>query len=104
VYAAVWEFAVDAAQRAEFETRYGPDGAWARLFRRAAGYRGTELLRDRTNALRYVTIDRWESLEAFQAFHARYGAEYARLDRECESLTAREARIGEFEPVAGDPP
>jgi heme-degrading monooxygenase HmoA len=102
VYATLWEFTVDAARQAEFEARYGPDGDWALLFRQAPGYRGTELLRDRSDARRYVTIDRWESLEAFQAFHARFGAEYARLDRECEGLTAREAKIGEFAPVAGE--
>lgn len=104
MYATLWEFTVQAAKQAKFEARYGPDGDWARLFRRAEGYRGTELLRDRANALRYVTIDRWESHAAYEAFHARFGEEYARLDRECEGLTVREARIGEFAPVGGAAP
>jgi heme-degrading monooxygenase HmoA len=58
-YATLWEFTVAAARQAEFEAHYGPDGTWARLFSRADGYLGTELLRDRADPLRYLTIDRW---------------------------------------------
>ncbi len=38
----------------EFESRYGPEGDWAQLFRRAPGYHGSELLRDGT-VVRAVT-------------------------------------------------
>jgi heme-degrading monooxygenase HmoA len=103
-YATVWEFTVAAARQAEFEAHYGPDGTWARLFRLADGYLGTELLRDRANSLRYLTIDRWESREAFQAFRHSHGAEYERLDREFESLTTREEPLGEYAPAGGDKP
>lgn len=99
-YATVWEFTVDAGRRAEFERHYGPDGSWARLFRRAQGYLGTELLRDRSNPSRYLTIDRWESREAWQAFRGTQGTDYERLDRELESLTTHEAPLGEFSPAA----
>ena len=100
-YATLWEFDVAPARQAEFEAHYGPDGSWARLFRLADGYLGTELLRDRANSLRYVTIDRWESREAWQSFRRAHGAEYERLDREFGSLTTREAPLGEFAPAGG---
>jgi heme-degrading monooxygenase HmoA len=100
-YATLWEFTVAAARQAEFEAHYGPHGTWARLFRRADGYLGTELLRDHVDPLRYLTIDRWESREAFQAFRRAHGAEYERLDRQFEGLTTREAPLGEYAP-AGD--
>jgi len=100
-YATLWEFTVAAARQAEFEAHYGPDGSWARLFRLADGYLGTELLRDRANSLRYLTIDRWESREAWLAFRRAHGAEYERLDLEFEGLTTREAPLGEFEPAGG---
>ena len=103
-YATLWEFTVTAARQAEFEAHYGPDGTWARLFRLAEGYLGTELLRDRGNSLRYLTIDRWESREAFEAFRRAHGAEYERLDREFEGLTTREAPLGEYAPAGGDKP
>jgi len=101
-YATLWEFAVAPAKRAQFETHYGPDGTWARLFRRANGYLGSELLQDRSDPLRYLTIDRWESREAWQAFRREHGTEYERLDREFEGLTTREAPLGEYAPAGGD--
>ena len=99
-YATLWEFVVAPAKQAEFEAHYGPDGTWARLFRRAPGYVGSELLRDRADPLRYLTIDRWESRDAWQAFRSGYSADYERLDREFEGLTAREAPLGEYSRVA----
>jgi hypothetical protein len=44
-----------------------------------------------------VTIDRWESAAAFEAFKTRFAAEYDAIDRSCESLTRRETLIGRFE-------
>ena len=100
-YTTVWEFRVAPACQYEFEKHYGPDGTWARLFRSAEGYLGTDLLRDRKNTLRYLTIDRWESREAWLAFRRAHGAAYERLDREFEGLTTSEAPLGEFEPAGG---
>jgi heme-degrading monooxygenase HmoA len=102
-FATLWEFTVDPARRAEFEKHYGPDGDWARLFRRAVGYLGSELLRDRAEPARFLTIDRWETREAFLAFRRDYGAEYERLDRELEGLANREAPLGEFMPAGSGP-
>ncbi len=101
-YATLWEFSVAPTKRAEFEAHYGPDGTWARLFRRASGYLGSELLHDRADPLRYLTIDRWESCDAWQAFRREHGAEYQSLDREIEGLTTREAPLGEYAPAGGD--
>ena len=98
-FTALWEFTVQPARQAEFESHYGPDGTWARLFRCAPGYLGSELLRDATSPLRYVTIDRWESEAAWQKFRREFGAEYERLDREFEGLTTREAPLGKYAPV-----
>jgi heme-degrading monooxygenase HmoA len=96
-YVTVWEFRVHDDRRAEFEQRYGPKGAWAALFRRAEGYLGTELLHDRDDALRYLTIDRWTTADAYRSFHARFAEQYASLDRDCEGLTAHESALGEYD-------
>jgi heme-degrading monooxygenase HmoA len=98
-YATLWEFSVVPARQAEFESHYGPEGRWAALFRQAPGYLGTELLRDRMDPLRYVTIDRWSSADAWRDFRRRFAAEYERLDREFEGLTTREAPLGEYLPA-----
>jgi heme-degrading monooxygenase HmoA len=94
--AILWEFAVKASRREEFETHYGPDGSWARLFRKAPGYMATELLNDCGTPLRYVTIDRWSSIEQWREFRKRHAEEYEALDRECAGLTTHEVPLGEF--------
>jgi len=100
-FTTLWEFSIRESRRAEFESCYGPAGDWARLFGRAPGFIGTELLRDRGDPLRYVTIDRWASIEDWRAFRTRFAAEYEHLDHACETLTAREAPFGEYAPAGG---
>ena len=94
-----WEFVVRPSCVAEFERIYGSDGDWARLFRRAPGYRCTELHRDRTQPTRFLTLDFWDSREACDRFRRAHAEEYAALDARCEALTEREREIGRFEPV-----
>jgi heme-degrading monooxygenase HmoA len=95
-YSIVWEFRVPAERVPDFEAAYGPDGAWARLFALAAGFIEVELLRSAEQAGRYLTIDRWESRGAFEAFSARFAAEYKELDASFEGLASAETRIGVF--------
>ena len=95
-YAYLWEFQVRAERQAEFERHYGPQGTWATLFRQAPGYIETLLLQDRSQQLRYVTIDRWESVDAYRAFRSQYARQYEELDRLCGGLTTHEAALGEF--------
>lgn len=95
-YSYVWEFLVPIDSVQEFEKHYGPDGTWAELFQRAPGYVETLLLADRSLLGRYVTIDRWESEDAYLAFRAAFAADYAAIDSECEKLTAGETCLGTF--------
>jgi heme-degrading monooxygenase HmoA len=91
-----WEFRVRAGCEAEFEEAYGPRGAWAALFGRRPKFFGTELLRDDETAGRYVTLDRWSSLEAFDDFRASHATAYEALDARCEKWTAAETKIRAF--------
>ena len=45
----------------------------------------------------YLTLDRWHSRDAYEAFRARWSSEYRRLDRRLEELTEEEAPLGTFE-------
>jgi len=92
---AIWEFRVAPEHVAEYERAYGPDGAWAQLFRGSPAYHGTELLRDKDDPLRYVTIDKWQDLAPYKAM--REVQEYKSLDIACEKLTVSERLIGLFE-------
>ncbi|MGI9104103.1 MAG: antibiotic biosynthesis monooxygenase family protein [Terriglobales bacterium] len=92
----VWEFQVKAGKNEEFEKHYGANGTWAEFFRRDATYRGTQLVRDLSDAQRYATMDTWEDEEAYGAFRAVNRQEYAALDQEMEALTESEKRVGIF--------
>lgn len=96
MYVLIWEYEVDEESAPAFEEVYGPEGDWSRLFDRGEGFSGTELLRDATTPGRYVTIDRWTSEEAFEAFHREWGEEYQVLDALHESLTTAERFLGAF--------
>src|SRR5580658_1445687 len=95
-YDIIWEFQVPERRKAEFEAAYGRDGVWARLFAQAEGFVEVELLCCTERDDRYLTIDRWSSRAAFDAFQARFGADYKAMDERLEGLTATETRIGAF--------
>jgi heme-degrading monooxygenase HmoA len=89
MFVVVWQFEIAEEKVAGFESAYGPEGAWARLFRLSPDYRGTELLRDAYIPGNYLTVDRWTSEAAFRAFRKDH-------DRACDELTGRETRIGAY--------
>ena len=80
----------------EFERVYGSNGVWPAFFAMGDGYLGTELLKDPDRPGRYMTIDRWDSRERFEAFRNEHRAEYTRIDNQCEALTEHETHIGSF--------
>jgi RimJ/RimL family protein N-acetyltransferase len=90
----VWSYEVDTTNAEAFERAYGKDGEWTALFRTSPDFLGTELLRGADGA--FVTIDRWTSAEAYDAFLAMHAAEYERIDGGCEQLTRSERLIGRF--------
>jgi heme-degrading monooxygenase HmoA len=102
-YSYVWQFQVSADCVADFESHYAPGGSWTDLFQLSRGYVGTVLLKNRANPLRYVTIDTWESLEAYQQFRITFEAQYQHLDACCAGFTTSEVSLGEFNGVAPDP-
>lgn len=93
--ALVWRYEVRDEARAAFEATYAPSGAWAQLFARGAGYRGTELFRSDDGS--YLSLDIWRSRADFEMFLDTHRADYEALDRSTESWTAAEHRIGEYE-------
>jgi heme-degrading monooxygenase HmoA len=98
----VWTYEVRAEHEREFRRVYAPDGDWARFFALGDGYLGTELLADATQPLRYLTIDRWTTLDAYAAFGEANRADYDALDRRCEALTERETFVGAFVGTAAE--
>jgi heme-degrading monooxygenase HmoA len=97
MFVIVWEFRVPREHAEEFERVYGAKGDWAKLFGRAAGFIATELLHDRDDLLRFLTVDRWRSRDDYEAFRAGFDAEYTAMDATSERLTESEKRVGVFE-------
>jgi heme-degrading monooxygenase HmoA len=96
MFVIVWQFEIAEEKIAAFESAYGPDGPWARLFQQSPDYKGTELLRDTHEIGKYLTIDRWTSEQAFRTFRKQHDAEYEAIDRSCDAFTTRETRVGAF--------
>lgn len=98
-YVYIWEYVVHPEHVADFEQAYGPDGPWVELLNRAAGYVRTELHRDRQHALRYLTIDYWDSVEAWEAFRSGMSSEFEAIDARCARFTFAEQEIARLEPI-----
>ena len=96
----IWEFVACPDRIEDFERHYSASGPWAELFRKNAGYNGTQLLRDAESPRRYLTIDRWDSVASYTAMRQRAANEYEALDRTCEAFTENERNVGVFEASA----
>jgi heme-degrading monooxygenase HmoA len=92
-------FRYEVREPAEFERVYGPEGDWAKFFRQGRGYIGTELLRDLAEPERYLVVDRWESVDAYNAFLADHEREYIRRSDDAHVHYVQELRFGTFENV-----
>ena len=97
VFVYLWEFHVGKNKRREFEKTYGPRGDWVKLFRRARGYIGSELLTDIGRKGWYITIDTWASKKLYETFRNFRKSEFESLDKTCESMTIEERYLGSFE-------
>ena len=95
-YTYIWSFQVSPGRVDDFLRHYDRGGSWEQLFRQASGYLGTQLLLDRNDPLRFVTIDEWIDEAHYRDFRTQFGLAYEDLDRECEGLTVSESLIGQF--------
>jgi heme-degrading monooxygenase HmoA len=95
----IWEYEVPPEAEPQFLAHYAPDGTWARLFRRADGYEGTQLYRNHRRSGHYLTVDHWHDETAYRTFRLQFAAEFEALDRACAALTCHEAHLGDFDSV-----
>jgi heme-degrading monooxygenase HmoA len=105
----IWEYDVPAGREDAFAALYGNQGAWVGLFREFEGYIGTELLRDArephahdaagqgpARVVHFMTIDRWTSQAAYDAFLTAAESRYAHIDARGDALTAAERCLGRY--------
>ena len=99
MFVVLWEFEVKPGCEERFQKVHGPEGDWAKLFRKDANYQETRLLHDLNGPATYLTLDFWTSRQAYETFTATHAAEYGELDAAGEELTLSEKKIGWFEQV-----
>ena len=97
MFLALWEFEVKSGCEERFQSAYGADGDWARLFGTDENFIETRLVRDAVRGNKFVTLDFWESRSAYESFKELNHAGYLRLDRECQALTTFERCLGYFD-------
>ena len=93
----IWKFRPPPGREEEFALAYGGDGVWAALFGRARGYLGTTLYRPGEAGGWWLTVDRWNSADDFDAFGEAHGDAYRVLDAELEGVAGEEEFVGTFE-------
>ena len=97
MFLALWEFEVKSGCEERFQSVYGADGDWARLFRTDPNFLETRLSRDPMQTDKFVTLDFWGSRSAYESFKELNHAAYLKLDRACQALTNFERCLGYFE-------
>jgi heme-degrading monooxygenase HmoA len=97
MFVILWHFEVKPGNVTSFQNVYGPDGEWARLFRRDPHFRGTQLLHDPSREFCYFTVDFWDSETAYRAFLDAQRSAYDELDASLEHLTLSELHVLSFD-------
>jgi heme-degrading monooxygenase HmoA len=92
-----YRYRVHPQQVRAFEHAYGQNGPWVQLFARHPAYRRTRLFRHKTDPHIYVTVDVWETKEAYDDFRAQNADEYNRLDAQLAMLKLEEHLLGYYE-------
>ncbi|MBM4165696.1 MAG: hypothetical protein FJ218_02045 [Ignavibacteria bacterium] len=96
MYFIIWEFCVARGKEKEFKRKYDSNGTWAHFFSREKGYQKTMLLAQKEHHRYFVTVDIWDSEEAYKQFREKHLHEYSAIDKVCEELTESEKHIISF--------
>jgi heme-degrading monooxygenase HmoA len=96
MFVALWEYEVKPGCEESFQSAYGPQGDWVRLFQRDPHFRETRLLQDLSRPRFYFTLDYWDSENSFEQFKVANKSAYAAIDRATEPLTLSERRLCTF--------
>ncbi|MEE8118513.1 MAG: antibiotic biosynthesis monooxygenase family protein [Gammaproteobacteria bacterium] len=94
-YCIFWTYLVKPDQVDAFIRYYGNDGEWAKLFRRQPSYLGTNLYRSQDEPDRFLTVDTWETENAFEEFKSIHWDDYQAMDDVCDDFTREETKLGQ---------
>ena len=92
----IWKYTVKPGKHGAFEKLYGPDGDWVKWFKTSSHYQSTELIKSTSSDSEYVTIDRWDSKQAYDRFYQDGKDRFEEIDEIGDSLTEEETLLGSF--------
>lgn len=95
MYQVVWRYEVKEQYLSHFTEMYGSSGNWVELFKKSPHYIKTELFKAAEGQHTYVTIDFWQSKNAYQEFYEDHHSEIDQLDVLGDGFTIEEAKIAE---------
>ena len=95
-YVYIWEYKAKNNSIKEFEEFYNSQGTWVELFKLANGYIKTDFFKDKIEHNRFITVDYWESYEAYDQFRIDFDEKFQELDQKCAHYTLGEKKMGEF--------
>ena len=99
MYSVVWKYIVKEENQMIFETEYGKQGTWAKLFSDSESYLGSILSIKEDSKSTYLLIDNWADKKSYDSFKIINSVIYNRLSSEFETLYENEEKIGEFNSI-----
>ena len=96
MYSIVWKYKINPEFKDKFESEYGPNGQWAKLFNSSKHYRGSVLHTNVEDQNFYLLIDRWSSQENYEHFLRTHESAYQEMSVAMEHLYEVEEKIGGF--------
>src|SRR5258708_32305727 len=96
MFVALWEYEVKPGCEESFQSAYGPQVDWVRLFQSNPHFRETRLLRDLSRPRFYFTLDYWDSETSFEEFKAANRTVYAAIHPTTEHLTGSDRHVSSF--------
>jgi hypothetical protein len=101
VYIYIWQYDIYPDFRSDFLFSYGPTGERVKFFKKGDGYLKTELLTDKQNKFKFITIDYWINSQQYAEFLKKNELEFTEIDKKCDAFTKSELKIGDYE-LVGD--
>ena len=104
MYLNIWEFYVKTDLEKQFEQANGSAGEWYQYFKRSPDFLGTGFLRgvdllieDKEEVRRYLTEDRWRSIDGFRSYVKANPDKFQELSDINDRLVVRNRYLGFFQ-------
>ena len=99
MYSVIWQYQVKVGAEENFKALYNSNGEWVQWFKESPHFIRTDLMRSSESSDVFVTVDWWESKEAYEKFYNSNPKRREAIDSKGENYTLQEKRIGSYEVI-----